>query len=29
MTKVEISQKKISSFLTSDRKTIKGLEKRI
>ena len=27
MTKVEISQKKISSFLTSDRKTIKGLEK--
>ena len=27
MTKVETSQKKISSFLNSDRKTIKGLEK--
>jgi len=27
MTKVETSQKKISSFLKSDRKTIKGLEK--
>ena len=27
MTKVGISQKKISSFLASDRKTIKGLEK--
>ena len=27
MTTVEFSQKKISSFLNSDRKTIKGLEK--
>ena len=27
MTKVETSQEKISSFLASDRKTIKGLEK--